>query len=65
MNYFQVLSLNIFSALVSFGFPETFFQISLLILSVIMSALKCYEFWVNIEIKRKEAIKLKKETELK
>ena len=54
MNYQFLISLNIFSALVSFSEFEQFFQFSLLFVSIVLSLLKCLEMIINLRIKRKE-----------
>ena len=61
MNYFSVLSLNIFSVLMSWTFPETFFQFTLLAVSIVLTVLKCLEMLINLKMKRRELKRLRSE----
>lgn len=62
MSYYQVISLNIFSTLASFALPESFFQLSLLLVSIILTIIKCVEMIISIRIRRNELRKIRTET---
>lgn len=59
MNYSSLMGLNIFSAMLSFIIPETFFQLSLLIVSIILTIIKCVEMVINVRMRRLEYKKLR------
>lgn len=61
MNYISIMGLNIFSALMSFILPESVFQLSLLFLSIVLTAVKCVEVIINIRIKKTELKKARRE----
>jgi hypothetical protein len=58
MNFSNILYLNIFSAGLSFIIPESFFQLSLLFVSIILTIIKCVEMIINVRIRKAELKKL-------
>jgi hypothetical protein len=65
MNYSQLLSLNIFTAIISFAYPESFFQFSLLVVSIILSVLKVWDMYISIKLRKRELKQRQIETQAK
>jgi hypothetical protein len=62
MNYLGLLSFNIFSLGFSLIVPESFFQLSLLVVSILLTAIKCVEMVINIRIRKRELKNLLQES---
>lgn len=62
MNYLGLLSFNIFSLGFSLIVPESYFQLSLLFVSLILTIIKCVEMVINIRIRKRELKNLLKES---
>ena len=63
MNFTAVLSLNIFAALISFAYPESFFQFSLLVVTIILTLIKIWEMVIQIKLKKEELKQLREKPE--
>lgn len=63
MSYFHVITLNIFAAILTLTTAESIFNLSLLVLSVVLTGIKCVEMVINIRIKKAELKKLGEEKE--